>query len=324
VKKLIFTLILLFLTCDLYAQTNNIDYVVPYGRVYYRFTLTAAIDTADLNFLDRNAITYYTITTVSTAVDTIQVWTLSIDGVTWVQKGIIDLASQSIVTEINATTTAKEFLLIDPQPVKIRLISTSNDASTCTVLISGKKGILGIGNLSTVSIQNDVQYDSAAFSLPSGGASAALHAIGDVVAPSLTAASCPAIFLPTAARTTTGSGPGSGGYITYFALLVDSAINAGTVQATFTEDTVGMSYIADNAAYARTMPMGRKTIGTATVNFTGQGTSGASCSFAEANCMIPYRTKAGSAGIYMRLSAVTAVTFKYGGTIWYKVSYDRN
>ena len=163
--------------------------------------------------------------------------------------------------------------------------------------------------------------DTGNIALPTGGVGA--HSAGDVIAQSLTASACPLVQLDSASRNNHGFGAGSGGYITYVKVEADTA-TSGTVLATFYKDTLGMTYFADNAAFAPTFAMGRYVIGTVSLTFSTQGSSGGSRAIAESSCLIPYRVKAGQVCVYMRLSCVTAVTLKYVGNVWYGVSFDRN
>jgi len=165
-----------------------------------------------------------------------------------------------------------------------------------------------------------IAADTGRFVLPTGGAAAGAHAAGDVVGPSLTAASCPLIKLNSASRSSTGL---YGGYITGIKIVTDSA-TTGSLTITFVKDTAGMTYMADNAAYAPTGEQGTKVLATETISFSTQGTSGSSRAIAEGTCLRSYTVKSGQSAIYMRISCAVATTFKYGGIIWYEVTYDRN
>ena len=326
-KRLIEILILaVIFIFTLQAQSNNIDETIT-GIDSYKFKMTATIDTALFIFSKSPRYDYFTISVKSDAADTITVKTLSRDGTAWIQHAVIDMSSYATVSTIAIATTYKEFAVIDPAPLKIMIISASDDASYDSVIVAGKYGILPSGTAMSgtiVSVENDnIKSDTVSISLPTGGAAAPLHAIGDVVGQSLTAGSCYLLKLPNAARNTNGSGAGSGGYITHIYVETDS-IPAGTILATLETDTAGMTYIADNAAFAPTYNMGKNVVGTVVLSFTTQGTNGTGRSMAEASCLIPYTCIAGSQALYLRISCITAVTFKYGGSLFFRVSYDRN
>jgi hypothetical protein len=160
--------------------------------------------------------------------------------------------------------------------------------------------------------------DTGSIKLPTLGTAA--HSAGDVIDSSLTAVNCKMIKLTKAARNRLGSG----GYITSIVLTTDSALSAGTVHVDFYTDSTGMTYIADNAAYAQTFVMARKQIGYDTVVFSITGSSGSGRSVAQKICKIPYICSSSTTAIYMHLSCESDVTLKLGGTLWYKITYDRN
>ncbi|MBE3140884.1 MAG: hypothetical protein IMZ53_09905 [Thermoplasmata archaeon] len=125
----------------LQAQSDNRDVALGHDTTYNKFTLTTAIDTADFVFISpfKNKLTTYTLTASSSAVDTLQVWVLSKDGTVWGQIGAVDLADNTDETTLNLTTTVHEYMLLAIEPAKIRVISLSNDGSTATCVIAGKR-----------------------------------------------------------------------------------------------------------------------------------------------------------------------------------------
>ncbi len=112
------------------------------SKTFYSDSLTTTKDTIDVQFRgDELGLKFYTITCYSTAVDTILVYTLSADGTMWSQHGVKNLASNAAAVAVFSTTTKQEFLIIDAQPKKIRLISTSNDGSVSYFVLAGKSAM---------------------------------------------------------------------------------------------------------------------------------------------------------------------------------------
>lgn len=140
-KKLIY--ILLLLPVLALSQSDNI--YTSFGNVgYVSVGLTTAIDTADITPAGQNGkkFDFITLVAYSSGVDTVQVYTQAkYDTSIWVQKALTDMSSGSLVTTAILSTTKKEWIIQDPQPIRVRLISTSNDASTSTVIVQGKYGI---------------------------------------------------------------------------------------------------------------------------------------------------------------------------------------
>jgi hypothetical protein len=139
--KKLFAMMLL-MSSMAFSQTNNIDVTVT-NVEYYKAKLTAAIDTMDIVMPRSPRYDFITVTAKSDAVDTIQVYTLSRDGTAWTQQGVIDLSSNTAATTMILSTAYKEFVLLDPQPLKMRFISTSNDGSYDSLIVMGKYGKLG-------------------------------------------------------------------------------------------------------------------------------------------------------------------------------------
>ena len=125
----------------LQAQSNNISVVVGNDTTYYSCGMTASIDTAEIVFSTphKRLFDCYTVTAVSSAVDSLLVQTLCANGTTWVAMGSVNLFSGAATDTINVTTAAKEYLINDPEPRKIRIISLSDDASTTTAIVTAKR-----------------------------------------------------------------------------------------------------------------------------------------------------------------------------------------
>jgi hypothetical protein len=138
-KTLVFLLLLISATA--FSQSDNINATVSTVE-YYKARLTGAIDTLDITMARSPRYDFITVTAKSDAVDTIQVYTLSRDGTAWTQMGVLDLSSNTAATTMILGTAYKEFALLDPQPLKVRLISMSNDASYDSVIVMGKYGKL--------------------------------------------------------------------------------------------------------------------------------------------------------------------------------------
>ncbi|MBE3139050.1 MAG: hypothetical protein IMZ53_00540 [Thermoplasmata archaeon] len=141
-KRIIETIlgVMLFVSL-LQAQSNNINVVVGNDTTYYSCSLTASIDTAEIAFTSphKRLIDSYTITAVSSAVDSLVIQTLSANGSTWVPMGSVNLFSGAATDTIALTTAVREYLLNDPEPRKIRVISLSDDASTSTAIVTAKR-----------------------------------------------------------------------------------------------------------------------------------------------------------------------------------------
>ena len=126
--------IFLFFLFSLPLFAQDVDSVVVWN-IFYRDTLTASIDTIDIRFGSSERFDAYTLTAYSTGIDTIDVYTRSLDMETWVYK-----------TEFIIDTEPVEYGIDDPQPNKIRLITTDHSAN-CVFILSGKVGdILDYGD----------------------------------------------------------------------------------------------------------------------------------------------------------------------------------
>jgi hypothetical protein len=134
-KKLSIFLIMLVAVSVSFSQDLN---RFP-SKLYQKDTLTTAVDTLDVSFNSDLYIKDYIITARTLAgADTVQVWLLAQDALTWVQQGVVGLADLADGTQIIVSTTAKDYLIADSLPTKIRLISTSNDGSSTVVIVAGR------------------------------------------------------------------------------------------------------------------------------------------------------------------------------------------
>ena len=154
-KKII--TLLIFLTVTICAQdvTSNLGW----GTTTFRDTLTSTIDTIDVKF---RAGDYFTISVVSSGTDTIYVFTRT-DGANglWSRKAILDLSTNSVVTEIIATTTTKEYLILEPPSQWIRLVTP--DASAASIFtLTAKTGNYSVNGATPATLP-----------LPSGAATSA-------------------------------------------------------------------------------------------------------------------------------------------------------
>jgi hypothetical protein len=137
-KLLLFTLLIPTILFATTPTTTRIDTTV--ATTYFVKILTPSIDTVDVTFSSPQRFNAYTIVATSTATDTLKVYIQSKDGSVLSQQGVINLAADSAYSLIPAGTASKEFLILDPQPPKIRVVSTSMDASTTTIILAGKNG----------------------------------------------------------------------------------------------------------------------------------------------------------------------------------------
>jgi hypothetical protein len=103
---------------------------------YYTNTMTATVDSIQLNTSmgNQKKADYYTIVATATGADTIDVYTLAANGTTWVKGSLIDLSTNTAVTQIIASTTSKEFLVNNPRPSNILLLCTDASASIAIVV----------------------------------------------------------------------------------------------------------------------------------------------------------------------------------------------
>lgn len=134
-KRLFFAL-MLFVTASVQAQDST--YNLPW-QSYAAMTLTRTVDTVDIVFgsQSRKALNAYMVSAVSSATDTITVYTLNEDGSTWNVCGVVGISTGTTAAFINAVATKNKYLLTDPVPIKIRLVYGSDDGATCAVIVSG-------------------------------------------------------------------------------------------------------------------------------------------------------------------------------------------
>jgi hypothetical protein len=126
-----------------FSQSNNVDTTVI-GVDYFSQTMTASIDTLDIIFDLKPRPNFYAIAVAcSTGADTITVWVQQRDGSTWVQTALIDISDNTSDASMICSTTQKTWILLHPQPKKVRLVSTSDDASSDYVVVQGLYGVLG-------------------------------------------------------------------------------------------------------------------------------------------------------------------------------------
>jgi hypothetical protein len=306
--------------------------------------MSTSATTVDVQFGSQNnsyssySVTAYTVASTST----LTVWTKSWNNSFWKQVGLIGLSDGANVTSISASTTAKEFLILDTQPYKIRVLFSGTASSTTTVLITGKFGsvisgttiggttvsltganTVGLGTgtnyIGSTSLPNDNALDSARFNLSYQGSGTYTigYVIGAATSPSTTP--CPMIRLSNAGRVAGGSG-----YITQIIFFHDSATSTGTIRATFSRDSTGLTMFADKVPYAPSFEALTQRVTSDTVQmFAGTG-SGTSFSKGIKSCFLPYVCSAGSTSLWMRLSSESAIVLKNGGCIFYKVTYARN
>jgi hypothetical protein len=136
-KTILVTLMLLVLPGLAVAQDVGAGGTVSIGSLgYYANTMTHTVDSIWLNTSMGNRVKadYYTIVATATGADTIDVYTLAANGTTWVKGSLIDLSTNTAVTQIIASTTSKEFLVNNPRPSNILLLCTDASASIAIVV----------------------------------------------------------------------------------------------------------------------------------------------------------------------------------------------
>jgi hypothetical protein len=137
--KKIFVVLFLSIT-SLYSQSNNVDTLIGKSKAFYVGTITASVDTIDVAFdMDGIGADVITVVATSTGVDTISVYTLAMNGTTWIPIGGIDLTNNSNVTSLISTTTTKEVKLNAIQPYKVRFVNLSDDGSSTTLIVQAKR-----------------------------------------------------------------------------------------------------------------------------------------------------------------------------------------
>jgi hypothetical protein len=138
--KKIFVLIALIaaFTGSMYA--GDVDTLIAKGNTF-KDTMTATKDTMDIGLRnDEYGLNLFQISAfATTGADTIDVYTLSPNGLTWVKVGLTDLASGSVVTQIITSTTAKTYVPLDEYPIRVRLVCTDAGSASSVVIYGGKK-----------------------------------------------------------------------------------------------------------------------------------------------------------------------------------------
>lgn len=144
-KRMVFLLIIL-LTFNVFAQDVNTNIYTT----FYRDTLTTTIDTVQLKF--QSGFDYFTISVYSSGTDTINVYTKGEgDYGLWTQKALIDLSTAAVVSQIIATSTVKEYLIIEPSTMHLRLI-TPDASANAIFTINAKKGNYAINGTSPLTL----------------------------------------------------------------------------------------------------------------------------------------------------------------------------
>jgi hypothetical protein len=145
-KKMILFLALL-ITINIFGQDVN----TTVNTSFYRDTLTTTIDTVQLKF--QSGFDYYTVSIyTTTGTDTVNVYSKGEGNYgLWTQKALIDLTTNSIVSQIIITTTAKEYLLQDPGTMWLRLITPDVSASAIFT-VNAKKGNYAINSSSPITL----------------------------------------------------------------------------------------------------------------------------------------------------------------------------
>ena len=90
-------------------------------------TLTATIDSVQINFEDKYD--YILVSAQSTAnTNTITIQTPNGDGLWWIARSVIDLATKSPSTTMSVGTSAKEFIIYHPEIRQMRLLCDPTDS----------------------------------------------------------------------------------------------------------------------------------------------------------------------------------------------------
>jgi hypothetical protein len=135
-KRIIYFIIGLMLLSMIFGYGQDSTVSLSW-QSFYSTTMTGTKDTIDFTWgSDRYQYNYFMISAVSSAVDTLTIYTLGEDGFTWTLTGVEGLTTGTTAAFINATTTGSKYFIIDPVPKKIRVIDSSDDGSTCAISIS--------------------------------------------------------------------------------------------------------------------------------------------------------------------------------------------
>jgi hypothetical protein len=140
-KRLIALLILGLVVASLsFAQSNNLNKTIGTYEYYSRDTLTASVDTEDISTgqagiaFKRWVIQAYN----PTGADTVNVYIKSRDGQFWMPVAVTNTATGATATAIPTTTVGIECIIQSSEVFNVRLVSTSNDASTTVFVVAGK------------------------------------------------------------------------------------------------------------------------------------------------------------------------------------------
>lgn len=131
-------LMIVLISSFAFTQTNNLDRFP--SKLYQKDTLTTSIDTMDVSFNSDLGIESYVVTAYCpSGADTLQVYSMMDDNVTWSPRALLSFTSGSAVATLPVSTTVLSGQIYKTGHSKIRIISTSNDGSTTVVIVSGSK-----------------------------------------------------------------------------------------------------------------------------------------------------------------------------------------
>jgi hypothetical protein len=336
-KRILFIIIAMFFIVSLTYSTTagRIDTALLVGKRFVSATLTPTQDTLDVFFsLNNRQYSWYSITIVSTGTDTLNFYTLAWDSSGWEQSGLTDIYSGSNITSISASTTRKTYSSIHPQPYKMRIISTSGDASTTTIVVSGETGIqpfgTAIGGSSVFVVSTDTVRTitrptwlswsaTDSMSRPLDASIATPYSINDVYTSTTTASAMTLFAFKNVANA-------NGGFfkVNIARARTDTAISATIwCMLTLFKDSSLVNHVADNT------PSTMIGTGTAFKNVIGeiifslQSTGAGSGSTTSWDVEYPTNLQgycaSGSKDIYGKLTWLTAVTYSNGGKIWFEL-----
>jgi hypothetical protein len=341
-KKLIF--LTLLVSFGLQAQTFTDYLVIKSGnaakegvQIKNRVYTTATGDTTYGQDIRKASSVVVSLQTLDSA-DIYISYQTSLDNVNWSGKVLKDSIYQnrdgdtlkSVNVSLNALGAAYMRFIFSASAACSNMISGSGATYTATIktyqsgagdITNSPTMILGTGTnyIGSTSLPNDNALDSARFNLSYWGTGTYTigYVIGAATAPTTTP--CPLMRLSNAGRVAGGSG-----YITQIIFFHDSATSTGTIRATFSRDSTGLTMFADKVPYAPSFEALTQRVTSDTVQmFAGTG-SGTSFSKGIKSCFLPYVCSTGSTSLWMRLSSESAIVLKNGGCIFYKVTYARN
>lgn len=121
-----------------FSQSDNLSRFP--SKLYQKDTLTTAIDTLDVSFNSDLGIESFHITVYNpSGADTISVFELMDDAVTWSPRGVFNFSSGSYVAVVPTSTTVFSGRINVSLGSKLRFVSASNDGSTTVILVTGSK-----------------------------------------------------------------------------------------------------------------------------------------------------------------------------------------